>query len=129
MSPARGADPTSAPARRRAPRASPRSPAPCAETCAATSWFEPGGLDVEQLDVGRGHDESLHRREHVSHLMLAAPDHRDTDRSSLPLILVVDFGDRNRKAVAQPVDDRADRGALGLERTALRCVEIETSGG
>src|SRR5260221_9166020 len=90
--------------------------------------FQPGGLDVEQLDVGRGHDEALDRREHVSHLCLAAPDHSHADRGALPLVLMIDFRDRNRKAVAQPVDDRTDRGALRFERATLRNVKIEACG-
>src|SRR3954447_10520630 len=65
--------------------------------------FEPRGFDVDELDVGRGDDEALDRREHISHLALAAPDHRHADRGSLPLILVIDLGDRNRKAMTQAV--------------------------
>ena len=77
---------------------------------------------------GAAHDEPLDRGEHFAHLGHAAPDHRDSDRRPLPLVLVIDLGDRDREPVPQPVDDRTDRGALGLERSTLGNVEIEASG-
>ena len=42
---------------------------------------------------------------------------------------VVHLGHRDAVPVTQAVDDRADRGALGLQRSALRNVEIETDSG
>ena len=56
-------------------------------------------------------------------------DDRDRDRGALPLVVMVDFGDRNVEAVTQAVDDRTDRGALRLQRTTLRDMQIETGGG
>ena len=62
-------------------------------------------------------------------MAVALGDHRDADRGPLPLVLVVDLGDRDLEAVAQAVDDRAERGALRLQRPALRDVEVEADRG
>ncbi len=91
--------------------------------------LEPRGLDVEELDVGCVRDEPLDRREHLAHLRVRAADDGDADRGALPRVLVVDLGDRHAVAMTQPVDDRTDRGALGLQRSALRNVQVEANGG
>ena len=90
---------------------------------------EPRDLGAEQLDVGRAGHEPLDRVEQLLHPAVALGDHRDTDRGPLPLVLVVDLGDRDAEPVAQPVDDRADRRPLRLQRPALRHVEVEGHGG
>ena len=90
---------------------------------------EPRRRDVEQLDVGRARDEPLDGREHLPRCAVAPGDHRDADRGPLPLVLVVDLGDGHAEPVPQPVDDRADRGALGLQRPALGHVEVEADRG
>src|SRR5258708_34810802 len=90
--------------------------------------LEPGGLDVEQLDIGRRDHEALDRGEQFAKLRIAGRDDRHRDRGALPLILVADLRDRNPEPVADTVDDRPDGGALHLQRSALRDVQIETDG-
>ena len=51
----------------------------------AHDGFQPAGLDVEELDVGRGRDEALDRVEHFLEMSGRARDERDTDRGPLPL--------------------------------------------
>src|SRR5438105_12125546 len=98
-------------------------------TCSRPLALEPGGLDVEQLDVGRRDHEPLDRGEHLTELRIAARDDGRRDRGTLPLVLVVDLGHRDPEPVAQPVDDRADGGALRLQRSTLWHMQIETNGG
>src|SRR5262249_2287320 len=47
------------------------------------------------------------------------------DGGPLPRVLMVDLGHRHLVAVTQSVDDRPDRGALRLQRSALGDVELE----
>jgi hypothetical protein len=88
--------------------------------------FEPSGLDVDQLHAGGGNDESFDGGDHVAHVRLAAADDRDRDRGSLPLVVMIDLGYGDAEPVAHPVDDRPNCGALGLERSALGNMQIET---
>ena len=55
--------------------------------------------------------------------------HRDADRRSLPLVLMVDLGHRHLEAVPQAVQDRPDRRPLGFQRPALGHVEIKAECG
>src|SRR3954453_3283655 len=88
--------------------------------------LEPRGFDVEELDVGTRHHEPLDLVEHVAYLRFTSAHDRDRDAGALPLILMRDLGDRHTEAAADPVDDRADRGALRLERATRRHMKIET---
>ncbi len=65
----------------------------------------------------------------LAQLRVARRDDGHRDRAALPLVVVVDLGDRDVEPVPQPVDDRADRGALRLQRSTLRDVQIETERG
>src|SRR4051794_16293836 len=74
-------------------------------------------------------DEPLHGIENVTELPRGSRYRGDADGAALPLVLVVDLCDRHVEPVAEAVDDRADRRPLGLERTALRDVEVEADRG
>src|SRR6476620_2827372 len=74
-------------------------------------------------------DEPLHGIENVAELTRGSRHRRDADGAALPLVLVIHLGDRDVEPVAEPVDDRADRRPLGLERPALRDVEVEADRG
>ena len=92
-------------------------------------WLQPVRLDVEQLDVrGRG-DEALDRVEHLLQMRSRSVHQCHADRGALPRVLVIDFGDRDLEPVPEPVDDRADRGALRLQRPTLGDMELETHRG
>src|SRR5262249_37774126 len=70
-------------------------------------------------------DEALRRVEELPDPVFALRDDGDGDGGALPLVLVADLGDGDAEAVPQAVDDRADGGALRLERPARRHVELE----
>lgn len=90
---------------------------------------ELGGLDVEHLHVGCCGDESFHRRQNLSEVPVALGDDCHCDRAALPLVLMIDLRNRDPEPVAETINDRADCGALGLERAALGNVEVEACGG
>ena len=52
---------------------------------------------------------------YVAELTRGSRHGRDPEGAALPAVLVVDLGDRDVEPVAEPVDDRTDGGALGLE--------------
>src|SRR5438105_3759926 len=79
--------------------------------------LEPGGLDVEELDARRGDHEAFDRGQEFAELRIRPGDGRDRDRCALPLIVMIHLCHRDPEPVAQPVDDRADDGALGFQRT------------
>ena len=84
-------------------------------------------MNIEHFDVGSGVDESFNRIQDFAEVTVARRDDCDADPRALPLILVVDFSHRYVEPVAQSIDDRTDRSALDLQRSAFRNMEIETN--
>ena len=78
-------------------------------------FVQPVGADLEEFDVGRSVHEAFDRVEDLAQLTVTRGHHRHADRSSLPLILMVDFRDRDVEAVAQSVYHRPDGRPLDLQ--------------
>jgi len=88
-----------------------------------------GPFHVHELDAGRPVDEPLDGGEDLAEAAVALGDRGDAERGPLPPVVVVDLGDRHPEPVTETVDDRPDRGALGLQGAALRDVELEAERG
>src|SRR4051794_11703128 len=93
------------------------------------SCLQPSGFGPEELDVRGTDDETLDAVEQFLYPAVALRNDRDRDSGALPLVLVIDLGNRDPEAVPQPVDDGTDRRPLRLQRAALRNMEIEAHRG
>src|SRR5215210_1678724 len=90
--------------------------------------FEVGSGDIDEFDIGSAGNVTLDLREQLAEAAIALGDDGDPDGGPLPLVVVIDLGDRQPVLVTQPVDDRAHGGPLRFQGPALRNVEVEANG-
>src|SRR5215210_7645533 len=90
--------------------------------------FEVGSGDIDEFDIGSAGNVTLDLREQLAEAAIALGDDGDPDGGPLPLVVVIDLGDRQPVLVTQPVDDRAHGGPLRFQGPALRNVEVEADG-